>query len=278
MHRRWKSGVVVVRREAFITRRQYMGFTQASLAAHLNAGVPTVGCWERGQRNVSTRFRQPLAAALQVSIAELDRLLDPQAPQRLVGLRVPGWLTTYESLVHEAGELREVEFVAIPGLLQTASYIRAAERTSGIDLTTEQIEAVVELRQARQKALLRDHEPLDLTVLLSEAVLRDIIGSAAVMVEQLDHLIEISDLPNVDIRVLGDGLAPAAINGFELVTRRYDHVPYLACTLDVGGARYHEDPDVVKKFVARFDHLARSACPPSDTLRRIQDIREDLDQ
>jgi hypothetical protein len=41
-----------------------------------------------------------------------------------------------------------------------------------------------------------------------------------------------------------------------------DHRPFMAVTLDISGvARYHEDPDVVKKFVSRFEHLHHTALP-----------------
>jgi hypothetical protein len=48
----------------------------------------------------------------------------------------------------------------------------------------------------------------------------------------------------------------------------------MAVTFSVAGPHYFDVEDQVAKFVTRFDHLVHTALPPSDTLRRIEDIRE----
>jgi hypothetical protein len=59
-----------------------------------------------------------------------------------------------------------------------------------------ELELRVEVRIARQHVLSRD-QPLDLTVVIEESVLRRRFGSNSVMRQQLDRLAESSDLPNV---------------------------------------------------------------------------------
>jgi hypothetical protein len=44
----------------------------------------------------------------------------------------------------------------------------------------------------------------------------------------------------------------------------------MVVTLDVGGARYHEDPDVVAKFVSRFNHLLDTATMSTSATPSIQ--------
>jgi transcriptional regulator with XRE-family HTH domain len=259
---------------ALIARREHLGFTQESLAHHLNVATSTVTSWERGRRRPSPGMRRTLATALEVSLVDLDRLLGIESPIVLNGHRVPRWLNTYESLVLEAGRLCEVEFIAIPGLLQTERYAEAAEQTTEMPLTDRQVRERVDLRLARQAVLYRDPEPLHLVTVLSEGILLDCVGAPDVMVEQLDHLLELGRRSNVQLRILGHGQAPAAIGGFELLTRRADTDPFMAVTFSVAGPHYFDVEDQVAKFVTRFDHLVHTALPPSDTLRRIEDIRE----
>ena len=50
----------------------------------------------------------------------------------------------------------------------------------------------------------------------------------------------------------------------------------MAVTMDVRGARYHEDPDLVTKFGSRFDHLTKSAPSAPESTRHIEDLRENI--
>jgi hypothetical protein len=129
---------------------------------------------------------------------------------------------------------------------------------------------------ARQAVLDREPEPLELTVLLGEGVVRDQVGGPRVMAEQLRHLTEMAQRPNVDVRLLGPGRAPSAINGFGLLVRPGDVAPFLVATLDVTGPNYEERAEIVAVFTRRFEHLLATAASPTETIRRIDDIRETL--
>jgi transcriptional regulator with XRE-family HTH domain len=254
--------------------RRLAGYTQESLAEAIGASVGTVRAWEIGNRLPGPRFRQPLARVLGLSVHQVNGLFGIRTPAVLNGHRVPRWLNTYESLVLEVERLGEVEFIAVPGLLQTKRYAEAAERSTELPLTDDQLLASVERRLARQAVLYREPDPLQLVTVLAEGVLLDRVGGPAVMVEQLDHLAEMARRPNVELRILGPGRAPAAIGGFELLSRPGEADPFMICTFDVGGPRYHEDPWLVARFASRFDHLVDTALSPTETLSRIREIRE----
>jgi hypothetical protein len=51
--------------------------------------------------------------------------------------------------------------------------------------------------------------------------------------------------------------------------------PDLACSSDVTGFRYHENPQVVHDFTDLFDHLANLALSPFESHSLIKNIRED---
>jgi transcriptional regulator with XRE-family HTH domain len=103
----------------------------------------------------------------------------------------------------EAQSMWNWEPLLVPGLLQTEDYARAA--MSGwqdvLGLPRGDIERRVEARMLRQQALTRD-DPLDLSVVMDESVLYRRFGSHQVMRQQLKHLAELSDMPNVRVQVL----------------------------------------------------------------------------
>jgi transcriptional regulator with XRE-family HTH domain len=109
----------------------------------------------------------------------------------------------YTALETEAVRVRSFEVTWVHGLLQVPDYTRAvlAELLSD-DRTPEEVERLVELRRRRQEALTERRPPLQLEVVLDESVLSRVVGSPAVMAEQLRALRERSALPNVIVRVL----------------------------------------------------------------------------
>jgi hypothetical protein len=54
----------------------------------------------------------------------------------------------------------------------------------------------------RQQVLTARNPPLELSAVIDEAVLLRKVGSREVMFEQLRHLAEMSELPNVELRIL----------------------------------------------------------------------------
>lgn len=125
----------------------------------------------------------------------------------------PGWWDRYRlSADHATLVAFEAEAAAkkvwtpslIPGLLQTPDYARAVIAAGPDDLKPRRITELVTMRGKRQAALRRDG-PLQLAVIVDEAVLRRIVGGRDVMRAQLGHLFEMAHLPNVTVRVLPDG-------------------------------------------------------------------------
>jgi hypothetical protein len=196
------------------------------------------------------------------------------APPAVNGHRVPSWLSHYDSLVVEAGHLNEVEFIAVPGLLQTAAYAEVVERAGEQILTDDQVMGRVDARLARQDVLHRNANPLHLVSLLAEGVLSSPIGGGAVMADQLDHIIEAAQQPNIEVRIIDPNRAPSAISGFELLTRPGDVDPFMVVTGAIDGAQYVDADDRIAKYVSRFGHLRDTALSPSETIRRIRDIRK----
>ncbi|MHC0431828.1 helix-turn-helix domain-containing protein [Streptomyces sp. O3] len=114
---------------------------------------------------------------------------------------LPGWFQTYVGLEGAASLIRVYEIQFVHGLLQTEAYARAVILRGAPDLAEAEVERRIALRLERQKALVSERAPRFHCV-LDEAALRRPYGDRAVMRGQLEHLIEVSERPNVTLQVM----------------------------------------------------------------------------
>ncbi|MFE0172044.1 helix-turn-helix domain-containing protein [Streptomyces sp. NPDC059002] len=114
---------------------------------------------------------------------------------------LPATYRDFISLESQASWVRTLETSVVPGLLQTPDYARAVTRAALGGLPEEQVEALVEVRLARQDVLRAD-PPLRLSVVLDEAVLRRPVGGDEVFSGQLARLRDTAHLPHVRLQVL----------------------------------------------------------------------------
>jgi transcriptional regulator with XRE-family HTH domain len=106
-------------------------------------------------------------------------------------------------LEHEATSMSIWHVEAVAGLLQTEAYARhiISSYNQVEPIAPGMVERLVKVRMQRQRVLSR--EPgLQLSVVLDESILRRRVGTNAVMYEQLKHLAQDSDRPNVTLRIL----------------------------------------------------------------------------
>jgi hypothetical protein len=90
----------------------------------------------------------------------------------------------------------------VPGLLQTAEYARTLIRADNPGVDDDEIERRVQLRIARQSLITRVTAAPEFRVVLNESILRRPVGGNHVIRAQLRRLVEVSDLPNVALKVL----------------------------------------------------------------------------
>nr|BFD86118.1 helix-turn-helix transcriptional regulator [Streptomyces sp. Xyl84] len=114
---------------------------------------------------------------------------------------LPPTYRDFISLESQASAMRTLETTVVPGLLQTPEYARAVTRAAVDGLDDDRLDALVEVRLARQ-AVLRGDPPLTLEAVLDEAVLRREVGGPEIMARQLERLSEAARLPQVSLRVL----------------------------------------------------------------------------
>ena len=123
------------------------------------------------------------------------------------GELLPPAYRDFLSLEAEAAHARTLETMVVPGLLQTPDYARAATAAALTGLPQEKIDALVEVRIARQ-SVLRGSRPLEVSAVLDEAVLRRPVGGPEVMAAQVRHLLEMSRLPHIRLQIMPFSAGP----------------------------------------------------------------------
>jgi hypothetical protein len=137
--------------------------------------------------------------------------LDPDLFARMAALArnsdgpVPTWFEGWLEAERDARMLRLWAPLLIPGLLQTADYARAVFLATGMN--EDASEEHVAVRLGRQ-AILDRPSPPQLVVVLDESVLQRLIGSPQVMADQLAHVADQSERPDISVQVV-----PAATGG-----------------------------------------------------------------
>jgi hypothetical protein len=115
---------------------------------------------------------------------------------------IPEGFDVYIGLEEAASQLAWYESELVPGLLQTEDYARTLIEADNPGVDAEEISRRVHVRIARQPLVHRATSPLQLSVALNEGILRRPVGGPRVMSEQLARLAEVSERPNVSLRVV----------------------------------------------------------------------------
>jgi transcriptional regulator with XRE-family HTH domain len=176
---------------------------------------------------------------------------------------VPEWFDLFVGLEGAANRMSEYEDSLVPGLFQSEGYARTIITADHPDESGAEIDRRVELRLGRQAILRRPVDPPVLQVVLRESVLRCPVGGNAVMAGQLDRLVEVSELPNVSLRVvpMPAGFHPGTLTGSFTVLRfplnggGQDSEPPTIYKELYTGALYLDKPHEVERFDAAFEAI-----------------------
>ncbi|MFG3118709.1 helix-turn-helix domain-containing protein [Streptomyces sp. NPDC048197] len=193
---------------------------------------------------------------------------------------IPEGFDVYVGLEEAAASLSSYESDIVPGLLQTEGYAREVTRTHIRGIDEEDLDGRVRLRIERQTLLTRATDPPRLRVALSEAVLRRSIGGREVMAEQLAHLIYVSELPNVTIRVVpfAAGMHSGVVTGPFVILRfpvNGDGVasePPTVYADGYTGGLYLDKPREVEQYDAAFQGIWETALDDQASRRLISDV------
>jgi transcriptional regulator with XRE-family HTH domain len=201
--------------------------------------------------------------------------------------RQRGWLQAYESLIPaqytayigfeaEASSVWNYESLFVPGLLQTADYVRAVVRAGLPNVSDAEISHRVEVRTQRQQVLTGDHS-LELWAIVDEAALRREVGGRRVMRAQLDHLIEVAGaVPPVTLQVIpySAGAHAGMLGSFVLMQFEDATIPDVVYLDTMAGDLFLEAEAELRRYRLSFEHLRAVAMSPDNSRELIAAIRD----
>lgn len=188
--------------------REARGITREAAGYSIRASESKISRMELGRVSFKTRDVEDLLTLYGITDeAERQSLLSLAREANVAGWWhsysdvLPNWFPTYVGLEGAATLLRTYEVQFVHGLLQTEEYARAVVRRGMKGASVDDVERRVALRLERQKHLFSDNAP-EFHIVLDEAALRRPYGDREVMRGQLQHLIDISERPNVRLQVM----------------------------------------------------------------------------
>lgn len=194
--------------------REAAGLKGREAAALLGTDSAQVSQIEFGTAGVSEERVRRLAAHYACTDTELIDALAAMATDR-----ARGWWEEYRGLLptqfldlseleHYAAFLREVQFLYIPGLLQTEDYARAVFSFRVPELPGAEREMRVRHRMQR-RAILEGPDPTPYEAVIHEAALRIKVHDRATSRSQLTRLLELSEADHITVRAI-----PLDLDGF----------------------------------------------------------------
>ncbi|MFB7593285.1 helix-turn-helix domain-containing protein [Streptomyces sp. NPDC056160] len=189
---------------------------------------------------------------------------------------LPPTYRDFISLESQASAMRTLETSVVPGLLQTPEYARAVTRAAVDGLDDDRLDALVEVRLARQ-AVLRSDRPLTLNAVLDEAVLRREVGGPEIMDRQLERLSEAARLPQVSLQVLPFAAgAHIGVTGPFVIFSFSNTSDLDVVVLDHLTRSFHlERKEDLEAYTEAFDTLRFHALSIEDSLDFIAGMRQD---
>jgi len=191
--------------------REARGITREAAGYSIRASESKISRMELGRVSFKTRDVEDLLTLYGItdeqeraSLLSLAREANVAGWWHSYSDVLPSWFPTYVGLEGAASLIRVYEVQFIHGLLQTEAYARAVVRRGMKGASAADVEKRVALRLERQKYLADDSGP-EFHVVLDEASLRRPYGDRQVMRGQLQHLIDVSERPNVRLQIMPFG-------------------------------------------------------------------------
>ncbi|MGJ5753321.1 helix-turn-helix protein [Streptomyces puniciscabiei] len=179
----------------------------------------------------------------------------------------------YMVLESEAVSLWHYAVSAPPGLLQTAGYAREALAAGWIK--EHELDQQVEARLGRRQLLERDDPPL-FRVILSEAVLRTSLRDTGAWREQLEHLAEAAERPNITLQVLPFSAGPHGLMNTAVKFLRLPDGRTVAYTENDLRGELVEDNGSVEELQRRYDAMRDLGLSPAESHKFILRMLEEV--
>ncbi|MCW2717744.1 MAG: helix-turn-helix domain protein [Pseudonocardia sp.] len=190
---------------------------------------------------------------------------------------LPSWFEMYLRLEQEASIIRTYQVQFVPGLLQSPEYARQVILAGHRNDPDHEIDRRVQLRIDRQKMLSEPGAPRFWAV-VDEAALSRPFGPSEVMRDQIDHLLEMSTMPNVTVQVLPFRFGGHAAAGGPFTILRFAEpdLPDVVYLEQLNSAVYLEKRSDVEEYLGVMERVSVQAETPVRTRTVLKELRTRL--
>jgi transcriptional regulator with XRE-family HTH domain len=262
--------------------RNERGLTVDQVAAELLCSPSKVSRMETGHRGATARDIRDLCRIYGVT--------DPAQQAHLTHLaaegKQQGWwqsfdldiFATFVGLEEAATATKNFQSTAVPGLLQIPDYARAMYKSNVPEMPAERIDQLIQVRLTRQRSLAKE-PPLQFSSILDEAVLRRLVGGYRVMRDQMRHLANAAQQPNVTIQIIpfSVGAHPAMESTFDILEFG-GMTPSVVYVEGLAGNMYLERLSDLQRYEQVFDHLRQMALSPQDSIELLAETAGQYDR
>ncbi|TWF92869.1 helix-turn-helix domain-containing protein [Saccharopolyspora dendranthemae] len=236
---------------------------------------------EKGKKNLSPDRLGELIEVYEFDSDEADELrqLREQASHR-------GWWTRYSAIFpdellrffgyeHGAESAHTYDSGLFNGLLQTEEYARAVIESGSPNVRLAEVDPRSEARLVRQQRL-RGRDPLRMTAVMSEAVIRQQIGGPGVLKRQLEHLARLIDELHQTLEVLvvpfeATGHHAMGGSAFHIMTFPNGTLPTLIWQETVTSTSLITDQLTVREYALAHSEAAKAALSREDSLALVRE-------
>lgn len=259
--------------------RDRAGITIDAVAERLECSASKISRIETGHTTATARDVRDMVQIYGVSEAESEELVQIAREARQKGWwhpYNPVLSGAYVGLEQAARSVHAYEQQAVPGLLQTEEYAGAMIRNARPDMPADQVAQRVRVRSNRQSLLTQD-DPVDLWVVLDEAVVSRPVGGEDVMRAQLRRLVEMAELPHVTIQLLPFGIGAHAgmDSSFTILLFAESGDPDVVYAENAMGGLFLEKQDELQRFNYIFDQIRAVAMRPEESIAHIAELIEE---
>lgn len=207
--------------------------------------------------------------------------------------REPGWWEAYTEVGEEYGSyigleasaasIDEFQVNIVPALLQSPDYtgalLRALSPARDRPYSEHDVMKLLEIRERRQQVL---NSTLHYSAIVDESALLRQVGGERVMHGQIVRLVELSQKPNVSIRLLPfvAGGHPGQRGNFIVLTLPQEAVPDVVYLEFSAGEVFLDGSQDVSRYRRTWQILEQSCLDETTSLEalrdRVSDLRSDL--
>ncbi len=269
--------------------RENLGYGLDEAARILECDRSKISRVETGQRGISAKELRELLTEYGVPAGEQAALLAVAHRGRQ-----HGWWQDYQDVLSDAGqdyvimETSASEILAyaphqVPDLLQTQEYARTVAAADPGCNGDEQRAHAVEVKLARQRAVLSERRPR-LECVVGEAALHQVVGGAGVMRAQLARLAVLADEgarapgPAVSLQILPFAAGAYAVAGCgPMAVLRFAGTPGLGVVhlAALSGGVSLERGEDVARYIRAFAQLRTAALTAAASARLLRAMARD---